>query len=240
MTQSTDIETRNYRRKIIIIVALFTAFTIIGGIFLPRIYWPVGFAIWLFLVIVGTGVLVRWHAKNTAYICPKCGHTFAVTTLEDLMSPHMGIVKLLTCPKCVKSSWCEGISIKSMKDEVIVPGERVADKPKPATSLYVQIGIVIFAYLLLWAHTAYIYPQLPEIIPTHFGVNGPDAWGHKSSILEIPLIAALFPVLHGSFSLYAIRKGYRSGIYVLLTVVFIKALLIFMIVQYAMLSHVLK
>jgi uncharacterized membrane protein len=41
----------------------------------------------------------------------------------------------------------------------------------------------LFAFILLpLAYLAWIWPGVPEIVPTHIGTSGPDAWGHKSTL----------------------------------------------------------
>ena len=113
-----DIEEKRYWRKTITYICLLTAAILAGTIFLVPLHWPVGFIIWLLIVAGSLFSLVRWHAKNTAYICPKCGHTFMISTTEDFLSPHMINKKLLRCSKCGESSWCKAISIKSVKGEI--------------------------------------------------------------------------------------------------------------------------
>jgi len=233
-----DIEEKRYWRKTITYICLLTAAILAGAIFLIPFHWPVGFIVWL-LILFGGGLfsLVRWHAKYTAYICPECGHTFMISTAKDFLSPNMVDKKLLRCPKCDESSWCKATSVKSVKGEISFKKEEKI-KTQSTKSLYIQIGIVLFVYLLLWANTLYIYQKLPETIPTHFDITGkPDAWGHKSSFLISPLIAMIFPLLHGIFWLYATKQGYKSFVYPLLTVVFIISLLIFGGLQYLTLSR---
>jgi len=225
--------TKRYWAKTISLMSLFLAALIAGAIFLIPFYWPFGFIVWLVL-LVGGGLylLVRWHAKNTAYICPKCNHTFAISTLTDFLSPNMIDKKLLRCPECGESSACKAVSIDTLKgDTGKVDEKKIA--ATPAKSLYLQIGIVLLLYLILWAYTFYIYSRLPRIIPTHFDISlRPDAWGSKSSILILPLIAAIFPVFQGILCFYAENQGYRSVIYYFLTGVNIFCLLIFLSIQY--------
>lgn len=46
--------------------------------------------------------------------------------------------------------------------------------------------------LLMFAMLAQYWPSLPERIPSHFGVSGqPDAWSGKSTLLILPVIAAV-------------------------------------------------
>lgn len=53
-------------------------------------------------------------------------------------------------------------------------------------------AIILPLLLIPLAYAIYLYPQLPNTIPTHFGISGkPDAWGKKSSIFAAPLILAM-------------------------------------------------
>jgi len=139
-----DIEEKRYWRKTIIYISLLSAAILAGAIFLIPFHWPVGFIVWL-LILFGGGLfsLVRWHAKNTAYMCPKCGHTFMISTAKDFLSPHMSDKKLLRCPKCGESSWSKAIGVKSVKGEISFKKEEII-KTKSTKSLYIQIGFVLF------------------------------------------------------------------------------------------------
>jgi len=90
--------------RTIVYIAVFVAVIIIGAIFLLPAY----FYIWLILFIGGLFLLVRWHAKNFAYRCPKCGYEFEISTFTDFISPHglskNGGWKYLKCPKCHERS----------------------------------------------------------------------------------------------------------------------------------------
>jgi DNA-directed RNA polymerase subunit RPC12/RpoP len=76
--------------------------TVIGftGIYLLLSYWYV----WMALVACGLIILVSWHAKTTAYLCPRCGYEFEISILTDFFSPHgvdrNGGWKYLKCPNC--------------------------------------------------------------------------------------------------------------------------------------------
>ncbi len=52
--------------------------------------------------------LVIWHARTHSYICKHCGHTFSISVLKDLISPH----RLLKCPNCKKWAWQKEIRNK--------------------------------------------------------------------------------------------------------------------------------
>ena len=109
------VETKKYWKKVITLIILSTASMSIGAILLIPFKWPLGFIIW-FVSIASGGLflIVRWHAKNTAYICPECGHRFMISTFKDFISPHMLDKKLLRCPECKKRSWCRAISAKEV------------------------------------------------------------------------------------------------------------------------------
>ncbi|ACZ37661.1 DUF1648 domain-containing protein [Sphaerobacter thermophilus] len=50
--------------------------------------------------------------------------------------------------------------------------------------LLALIGIIVTVAILLYA-----WPDLPDRVPTHFGVTGePDSWGSKTSVLFPPLV----------------------------------------------------
>ncbi len=54
------------------------------------------------------------------------------------------------------------------------------------------LAIIILPFLYL----AYKYPQLPAVVPTHFGLNGkPDATGDKSSLWQILGISGVVSIL---------------------------------------------
>ncbi len=58
---------------------------------------------WIILVILGAFLLIRWHAKNTAYRCAKCNREFEISIFTDAISHHGvggGGWKYLKCPCC--------------------------------------------------------------------------------------------------------------------------------------------
>jgi len=67
---------------------------------------PVGAVIPVIAAAIGLALLIRWHARNTTYICEKCGYQFDIGPLIDFISPHLPERKLLSCPSCGKRSWC--------------------------------------------------------------------------------------------------------------------------------------
>jgi DNA-directed RNA polymerase subunit RPC12/RpoP len=80
---------------------------IVGSAILMALYsWPAGMLIWLLVFVAGTlFLLVRWHARATAYRCSACGEEFTISAFVDFFSPHIPDKKLLKCPKCGKRGW---------------------------------------------------------------------------------------------------------------------------------------
>ena len=221
-----------------IYIILYLAIMIASAILIIPISMPRGLIIWIFIISIGTYLIIRWHAKNTAFICPKCNHKFTISTTKDFLSPHFFDKKLLRCPDCGESSWCKAISAKSIQLDITREERYEVSKAKPTKSLYIQMGVVLFLYLILWCNALYLYNKLPDTIPTHFDIAGkPDAWGAKSSLFLLPLSATIFPLLHGLFCLYAAKEGYKSLIYPVITLVFIITLLIFIGIQYLIFSQ---
>lgn len=103
MTQYQKTTKEDWIRTIIYLV-VFAAVIIIGAIFILPVYWY----IWLILVMGSLFLLVRWHAKNFAYRCSKCGYELEISTFIDFISPHGlgkgGGWKNLKCPKCHEKS----------------------------------------------------------------------------------------------------------------------------------------
>jgi uncharacterized membrane protein len=49
--------------------------------------------------------------------------------------------------------------------------------------------IVLLLVFIPFGYAFYLWPDLPESIPTHFDINGkPDAWGKKESIFILPVV----------------------------------------------------
>ncbi|HET9109996.1 MAG TPA: DUF1648 domain-containing protein [Ktedonobacterales bacterium] len=76
-------------------------------------------------------------------------------------------------------------------------GGQIEQRPHirpPRSALEVACTFLTWAALLvLIAMTAYSWPMLPAIVPTHFGADGtPNAYGSKDSVLLLPgLLVAL-------------------------------------------------
>jgi DNA-directed RNA polymerase subunit RPC12/RpoP len=94
-------------KKVLAYLSL-TMLMIVGSAFaLASELWPAGITVWLLVPVVGGGLflLVRWHARVTAYRCGNCGNEFEISTLADFLSPHLPQKKFLKCPGCGHRSW---------------------------------------------------------------------------------------------------------------------------------------
>ncbi|HIH88729.1 TPA: DUF1648 domain-containing protein, partial [Candidatus Bathyarchaeota archaeon] len=98
-----------------------------------------------------------------------------------------------------------------------------------------QIAVVTLAWLALVAFVVSIYPNLPEIIPVHFGFDGvPNRWGSKVEMLWLLGLATIFPAMNAFF---AIKFGkYNKGLTTFLSVVFLLAVGLFILVVNQILS----
>ncbi|MBK1898175.1 DUF1648 domain-containing protein [Chryseobacterium paridis] len=64
----------------------------------------------------------------------------------------------------------------------------------------------IFLLISIWIFTGWKYAGLPEIVPTHFVVNGPaDGYDHKRTIWFLPSIATFL-----FFILFAVTRNPNS------------------------------
>ncbi len=106
---------KNYEGKKVLWIALFVISSATFLILALLFFWPWGFYLWMFIFnILGLYLLVRWNARNTAYICPKCGHRFMISTWRDFISPHVWNKKLLRCPACQEKNWCRAVSAEEL------------------------------------------------------------------------------------------------------------------------------
>ena len=86
----------------------FIVITMISSVFLLAGYWY----LWIMIMAGGLVLLIVWHTKNFAYLCPGCGEVFEVSTLEDFISPNGVNKKYLRCPRCGKRAWADILRIK--------------------------------------------------------------------------------------------------------------------------------
>ena len=73
--------------------------------------WPVRLLIWLMLVtMVGIALtIVKLHADTALYRCPGCGNPVKITSVTDLLSPHILDRKLLKCSSCDRRVWAREV-----------------------------------------------------------------------------------------------------------------------------------
>lgn len=56
-----------------------------------------------------------------------------------------------------------------------------------------SVTVLLSLSALCTAHALYYYPQLPDIVATHFGATGrPDAWAPKEAFLNVYLFTLAF------------------------------------------------
>jgi uncharacterized membrane protein len=78
---------------------------------------------------------------------------------------------------------------------------------------------LLFPFIMMvipWIYLAFIWNDLPQIIPTHFGIDGlPDTYGPKKSILLMPVIFSVIgiPVYFIMFNIHKIdpKKKYIAS-----------------------------
>jgi DNA-directed RNA polymerase subunit RPC12/RpoP len=92
------------------VLFVFIAVIMISSFFLLPDHWY----LWFMIIAGDLTLLVAWHAKNFAYLCPGCGKVFEVSTLEDFISPNSVNKKYLRCPRCRRRSWADILRIKDL------------------------------------------------------------------------------------------------------------------------------
>lgn len=222
-------------------VVVFVLLVLPFGIILPFMLHPWWLSLFVISVVVSGGLflIVRRQWREYTWMCKECGHVFERSERSvwvEFLSPHLPspVSKLLKCPRCSGRSWCLQVKEKACKGVDI----EFLKHPEPGSLasnnvFYVQVGVVVLAYLILWVCSLYMYPGLPELIPKHFDMSfTPDAWCDRSGFWLLPGIAIIFPVLHGLIIYVAVRQGYKSRVYPFLTVLFVFILLFFTVLQY--------
>jgi hypothetical protein len=156
-------------------------------------------------LIITTIIMVRWHSRNTGYRCPACQNTFMISPWTDFLSPHLTDRKMLRCPQCLTSGWCEEIAPVSVVPGVTPSRAAAAALDYSPRNLYAQIILIVFLYAALWITAFYQWSALSPTI---------SVW----HIFKIPIATAVLPVMHFVFCYYAIRRAYRSRVYALVTI----------------------
>lgn len=204
-------------------VVLFAVLAVFVLPYLPRqSLWP---AIIIAMFVVVMAILVRRHALTTGYHCPACGHEFVIGTWTDFLSPHTIGCKMLRCPRCGEGSWCTEIERAAIvADPAAIPAGHTLPPVAPVVTLYVQVAVVLAVYALIWGYTTLAWP-------------GPGTGFAAAALIRIPLVATVLPLLHTLFCLYGARQGYRSRIYVAITIFVAIFLLLALWVQWTFLSR---
>ncbi len=217
-----------YLRRLVTVVGIYTVIVVVSAILILPRWWPYGFLIWLFVPMgLGLAWLIRWHADNTAYICPECDHRFMVSTLKDAFSVNMIDKKLLTCPSCRKRGWCQAISAGDMDHEA-PPARPVPPDAGAIRSFRIQTAVVGAVYVGLWLYAVIVYLAAPETIPIHFDAGlRPDSWGSRSNLLILPAVATIFPLLQVCYWWMLRRWGYVSFVFPFLAGVNVISILVF-------------
>ena len=69
------------------------------------------------------------------------------------------------------------------------PGPRPHIRPPRSTIEVICVAATALGLLALLGMTAWWWPQLPAIIPIHFGIDGkPNAYGSKATVLLLPAL----------------------------------------------------
>ena len=68
------------------------------------IWWP--FAVWVILLIPFMIWGIRYHYRNTAFICPQCHEVFRPSVREVFFAKHTPRTRKLTCTKCGRRGFC--------------------------------------------------------------------------------------------------------------------------------------
>jgi DNA-directed RNA polymerase subunit RPC12/RpoP len=78
-------------------VVMTIAIIMISSFYVRPVY---GLIVHLIIIFFTIFLLILWHARKTAYLCPHCDHEFEISFWKDLISPSFFDKKLLKCPKC--------------------------------------------------------------------------------------------------------------------------------------------
>jgi DNA-directed RNA polymerase subunit RPC12/RpoP len=157
------------------------------------------------ILIIATVAMVRWHTHHTAYRCQACARAFRISAWTDFLSPHMSDRKLLQCPHCNTSDWCQEVDPAAV-DLLTDSSQRVVVSAHYSPrNLYWQMLLIILLYAALWVVAIYQWLALSATVPL---------W----QIIKIPVATTILPMLHFIFCYFAVRHAYRSRIYAMITI----------------------
>ena len=155
------------------------------------------------LLIAGI-FLVRWHAKNTGYCCDECDFRFTVSAWVDFLSPHKAGVKMLRCPRCGVSSWCEELDRDMVPESDSPPKKSAKRNVLGSAGMLILMLIVVIIYVAIWVYTINQTANNPDLSLTF-------------EVYKIPLLIGILPVLHVIFCGFGASQGYRSRVYPAIT-----------------------
>lgn len=84
-----------WRLIVLIMVEIITA----GYLIERGLIW-----LWILLVVVMLGWIIRWHCHYFGYECVKCGHKQTITFIKEFLTINLVSRKYLKCEKCGKWS----------------------------------------------------------------------------------------------------------------------------------------
>jgi membrane protein YdbS with pleckstrin-like domain len=94
--------------KTVLLVAQAFLLLVLGSLVTLLLVFGAPLFIWIMIAAVAllALIMVVRHARHTVYRCKACEHPFQVSGWIDFVSPHLGGVKLLRCPRCGAVKWC--------------------------------------------------------------------------------------------------------------------------------------
>jgi uncharacterized membrane protein len=146
--------------------------------------WYLGMAAWL------TGSIVL------AFIGTRPAHSLLASALAVFLLPVGFLVEYLYAYRRARRMACDGAPQAAAA--FISP-----ETPKPPLLPYLAIGLGLAGGLYSIGYAWSYYPQLPDLVPTHFGLFGqPDAWKRRSvyTVMMLPIMNLILGVGLGAVS----------------------------------------
>jgi len=102
-------------------------------------------------------------------------------------------------------------------------------------SAYIQVLAVSITYIAFLGYFFWVFVQLPQVIPLHFGFDGmANRFGDKSELLWVAGIGAALPIINAILTL---KFGkYERGLVLLLGTIFIISVAVFVYATYMIAS----
>ncbi len=109
-------------------------------------------------------------------------------------------------------------------------GKEITEETRSAKkTAYIQVLAVSAMYIAFLGYFFWVYFQLPQIVPLHFGFDGiVNRFGVKSELLWLAGISAMLPIINAILTL---KFGkYERGLVILLGTIFIISIALFVYV----------